>query len=436
MANPRACESVGIRFPFIAMDEVRTPKRVVVTGIGTISSLGVGIDAFWGNILAGKSGIDNISFFDTTEYPCKVGAEVRDFNAGDYMDPKEARRNDRFTHFAVAASKLALKDGDVDTTKLDPARFGVLIGSGIGGMETIQTQTRRLFELGPRKVSPFMIPSLIANIASGVVGIELGARGPNYGIVSACSSATHSIGEAFRILRDSEADIMVAGGSEAAITEIGYAGFCSMKAMSTSYNDTPTRSSRPFDKGRDGFVMGEGAGVLVLETLEHAQARGAKIYCEVASYAATCDAYHITSPDPEGKALTAAISKVIKDAGLTPDQVDYINAHGTSTPYNDRFETGAIKQALGESARTVMVSSTKSMTGHLLGAAGGVESAVCAKAIQEGKVPPTINYEEPDEDCDLDYVPNKMREYPVKVAICNNSGFGGHNATLLFKAHS
>jgi len=415
------------------MDEARKQQRVVVTGIGTISSLGVGIAPFWENLLAGKSGIDKVTAFDTTDYSSKVGSEVRDFDAGDFMDPKEARRNDRYTHFAVASSKLALSDAGIDCTKLNPERFGVLVGSGIGGMQTIETQSRRLFEMGPRKVSPFMIPSLIANIASGVVAIEVGARGPNYGIVSACSTATHTIGESFRILRDGEADVMIAGGSEAAITELGYAGFCSMKAMSTSYNDTPTRASRPFDKGRDGFVMGEGAGVLILETLEHAQARGAQIYCEVSGYAATCDAYHITSPDPEGKALCAAISKVIRDAGLQPEDVDYINAHGTSTPYNDRFETGAIKKALGEHAYKVMVSSTKSMTGHLLGAAGGVESAACAMAIKEGKVPPTINYEEPDENCDLDYVPNTMREAEVNVAICNNSGFGGHNATILFK---
>jgi 3-oxoacyl-[acyl-carrier-protein] synthase II len=420
-------------FTITHMTEERKTHRVVVTGIGTVSSHGNGIDPFWEGLLAGKSGIDKVAAFDTSEFTSKVGAEVRDFEIADYMDPKEARRNDRYTHFAVASSKLALADADIDSTKLDPERFGVLVGSGIGGIQTIQQQSFRMFKMGPRKVSPFMIPSLIANIASGVVAIELGARGPNYGIVSACSTATHTIGESFRILRDGEADVMIAGGSEAAINELGYSGFCSMKAMSTRYNDDPTRASRPFDKGRDGFVMGEGAGVLVLETLEHAQARGAKIYAEVCGYAATCDAYHITSPDPEGKALCAAITKVIRDAGLQPEDVDYINAHGTSTPYNDKFETGAIKKALGEHARKVMVSSTKSMTGHLLGAAGGVESAVCCKALQEGKVPPTINYEERDEDCDLDYVPNTMREADVKVAICNNSGFGGHNATLLFK---
>lgn len=415
------------------MSEMRKTHRVVITGIGTVNSHGVGVDALWEGILAGKSGIDTLTRFDTTDFASKVGAEVREFNIADFMDPKEARRNDRYTHFAVASSKLALEDAGVDTTKVDPDRFGVIIGSGIGGMDTIQTQSHRMFKMGPRKVSPFMIPSLIANIASGVVAIEVGARAANYGIVSACSAATHSLGESFKILRDGDADIMLSGGAEAAVTELGYAGFCSMKAMSTQYNDDPQRASRPFEKGRDGFVMGEGAGVLVLETLEHAQARGATIYAELCSYAATCDAYHITSPDPEGKALSAAITKVIRDAGLQVEDVDYINAHGTSTPYNDKFETGAIKKALGDHAYKVMISSTKSMTGHLLGAAGGVESAICSKVLSEGKVPPTINYEQPDADCDLDYVPNEMREAEVKVAICNNSGFGGHNATLLFK---
>ena len=415
------------------MEIERQNNRVVVTGIGTIASQGTGIDLFWEALLAGKSGIDTVQSFDITDYPSKVGSEVSDFNAGDFMDPKEARRNDRYTHFAVAASKLALQDGGLDCTAPDPERFGVLVGSGIGGMNTIQEQSFRLFEKGPRKVSPFMIPSLIANIASGVVAIETGARGPNYGIVSACATGTHTIGESFRLLRDGEADVMLAGGSEAAITELGYAGFCSMKAMSTQYNDAPQTASRPFDAGRDGFVMGEGAGVLLLETLEHAQARGARIYCEISGYAASCDAFHITSPDPEGKALSTAIRKVIKEAGLEVEDVDYINAHGTSTPYNDKFETNAIKIALGEHAHKIMVSSTKSMTGHLLGAAGGIESAVCVKTIHEGKVAPTINYNDPDPDCDLDYVPNTMREADVKVAICNNSGFGGQNATILFK---
>lgn len=417
------------------MQEAPKRKRVVITGIGTVTSYGDGVKTFWDNLLAGKSGIDTVQSFDITDYPSKVGAEALHFDAGKYMDPKEARRNDRYTQFAVAASRMALEDAGIpDTSKLDADRFGVLVGSGIGGMITIQNQSRRLYKMGPRKVSPFMIPSLIANIASGVVAIEFGARGPNYGIVSACASGTHSIGEAFKMLRDSESDIMLAGGSEAAVTELGYAGFCSMKAMSTSHNDNPQSASRPFDKGRDGFVMGEGAGVLVMETLEHAEARGATIYCEIAGYAATCDAYHITSPDPEGKALGAAMSKVVKDAGLQPEDVSYINAHGTSTPYNDKFETGAIKKAFGDHAYKMPVSSSKGMTGHLLGAAGGIESAVCALAIRDGKVPPTINYTDPDPDCDLDYVPNEAREAEVKVAICNNLGFGGHNASLLFKS--
>ena len=418
------------------MEIERQNHRVVVTGIGTIASQGTGIDPFWEALLAGKSGIDTVQSFDITDYPSKVGSEVRDFDAGEFMDPKEARRNDRYTHFAVAASKLALQDGGLDCSTPDPERFGVLVGSGIGGMNTIQEQSFRLFEKGPRKVSPFMIPSLIANIASGVVAIETGARGPNYGIVSACATGTHTIGESFRLLRDGEADVMLAGGSEAAITELGYAGFCSMKAMSTQYNDAPQTASRPFDKGRDGFVMGEGAGVLLLETLEHAQARGARIYCEISGYAASCDAFHITSPDPEGKALSTAIRKVIKEAGLEVEDVDYINAHGTSTPYNDKFETNAIKIALGEHAHKIMVSSTKSMTGHLLGGSGGIEAVACVLALQHGIVPPTINHTTPDPDCDLDVVPNQARDQTLGTVLSNSFGFGGHNVCLAFKRAS
>ncbi|MGB0258757.1 MAG: beta-ketoacyl-ACP synthase II [Coraliomargarita sp.] len=415
------------------MSEAIDRQRVVITGIGTVTSYGDGVETFWENLLAGNSGIDRVKSFDVSEYASQVGAEALDFNAADYMDPKEARRNDRYTQFAVAGARMALKDAGIeDTSTLEADRFGVLIGSGIGGMITIQTQSRRLYEMGPRKVSPFMIPSLIANIASGVVAIEVGARGPNFGIVSACASGTHSIGEAYQMIRDGEADVMLAGGSEAAVTELGYAGFCSMKAMSTSYNDAPQTASRPFDKGRDGFIMGEGSGVLVMETLEHAKARGATIYCEISGYSATCDAYHITSPDPEGKGLGAAMKNALTEANVKSDEVSYINAHGTSTPYNDKFETAAIKKVLGENAYKTAISSTKSMTGHLLGAAGGIESAVCALAIRDGKIPPTINYNDPDPDCDLDYVPNQAREAEVKVAMCNNLGFGGHNATLLF----
>ena len=422
-----------LNFYIEIMSEATDRQRVVITGIGTVTSYGDGVETFWDNLIAGNSGIDRVQSFDVTDYASQIGAECLHFNPGDYMDPKEARRNDRYTQFAVAGARMALKDAGIDSTTLDADRFGVLIGSGIGGMLTIQTQSRRLYEMGPRKVSPFMIPSLIANIASGVVAIEVGARGPNYGIVSACASGTHSIGAAYQMIRDSEADVMLAGGSEAAITELGYAGFCSMKAMSTHYNDSPQTASRPFDKGRDGFIMGEGSGVIVMEKLEHAQARGATIYCEVGGYSATCDAYHITSPDPEGKALGAAMSNAIEEAGITPADVSYINAHGTSTPYNDKFETSAIKKAFGDAAQNLAVSSSKGMTGHLLGAAGGIETAVCALAIRDGKIPPTINYNDPDPDCDLDYVPNEMREADVSVAMCNNLGFGGHNATLLFK---
>jgi 3-oxoacyl-[acyl-carrier-protein] synthase II len=311
---------------------------------------------------------------------------------------------------------------------------GVIIGSGIGGMWTIENQHKVLLERGPRKVSPFMIPALISNMCGGLVAIELGARGPNFGVVSACSTATHAIGESLRMIRGGEADVMVCGGAEAAITPLAYAGFCSMKAMSTN-NENPQKSSRPFDLNRDGFIMGEGGAILVIESLEHALARGAHIYCELAGYAATCDAYHITSPDPEGKGLAQSMIKAMRDANIEPHQVDYINAHGTSTPYNDKFETIAIKKIFGDHARKVNISSTKSMTGHLLGAAGSIEAIISVKAIETGIVPPTINYETPDPDCDLDYTPNVKREAKINVVLTDNLGFGGHNAALIFKRH-
>jgi 3-oxoacyl-[acyl-carrier-protein] synthase II len=329
---------------------------------------------------------------------------------------------------------MAVEDAQVDTTKLDAERFGVIIGSGIGGMETIENQARVLIERGPSRVSPFTIPSLIANIASGVVAIEFQAKSVNFGVVSACASGSHALGEAMRHIRDGHADIMLSGGSEACITRLSYAGFCNMKAMSTDFNDTPEKASRPFDKLRDGFVMGEGAGVLVIESLEHAQARGARIYCELAGYGATCDAYHITGQDQEGKGLALCLNRALSEAGVAKSEVSYINAHGTSTPINDRCETLAIKRVFGEQAPKIAISSTKSMTGHLLGAAGGVEAAVCALAIRHGIVPPTLNLENPDPDCDLDYVPNQARKMTVNVAISNNLGFGGHNASLVFKA--
>ena len=400
--------------------------------MGVVASLGHNVADFWSAILAGKFGIDRVTLFDVKDYSCQIGAEVRNFDPAAHMDAKEVRRNDRYTHFGFAAAKQAVADAKLDLTRLDLDRIGVIIGSGIGGMWTIENQHKVLLERGPRKVSPFMIPALISNMCSGLVAIELGARGPNFSVVSACATATHAIGESFRMIRSGEADVMVCGGAEAAITPLAYAGFCSMKAMSTN-NEQPQKASRPFDLNRDGFIMGEGSGVLVIESLEHAQARGATIYCELAGYAATCDAFHITQPDPEGKGLSQAMSRALKDARLAPEQIDYINAHGTSTPYNDKFETLAIKKVFGESARKVMISSTKSMTGHLLGAAGGIEAIISVKTIGSGIVPPTINYETPDPDCDLDYVPNVRREATVNTVLTNNLGFGGQNAALVFR---
>ena len=408
--------------------------QVAVTGIGVITSVGIGVDPFWDALVEGKSGIGPVTRFDADGYTSQVASEVNEFDSAEYMDPKEARRNDRYTQFAMGASRLAVDDSGIDLDSCDLSRVGVLVGSGIGGMETIERQVGTMLERGPRKVSPFMIPSLIANIAGGVIAIEYGARGPNFGVVSACATGTHAIGESLRIMTNGEADVMLAGGSEAAITRIGFAGFCSMKAMSTSFNDDPSRASRPFDKNRDGFVMGEGAGVLVLETMERALDRGARIYAELAGYAATCDAFHITSPDVEAVALTECMNGALRNASLKPSDVDYLNAHGTSTPYNDKSETQAIKNVFAEHAMdNLLVSSTKSMTGHLLGAAGAIEAAACCKALQTGIVPPTINYEEPDPECDLDYVPNQARNIPIEIAMSNNSGFGGHNASLIFR---
>ncbi|HZL46274.1 MAG TPA: beta-ketoacyl-ACP synthase II [Opitutaceae bacterium] len=405
---------------------------MVVTGLGVVSSLGLDVESFWGNILAGRNGISRVTRFDVTDYPCKIGAEIADFDAAKLMDPKEVRRNDRYTHFGFVAAKAAAADAGLNPAAEDSDRMGVIIGSGIGGMHTYEQQLRVLWERGPRKVSPFTIPSLISNMCSGLVAIEFGARGPNYSVVSACASSAHAIGEAFNAMRRGEADVMIVGGSEATITPFSYAAFCSMKAMSTR-NDQPEKACRPFDRDRDGFVMGEGAGILVLETLAHAQSRGARIYCEVAGYAASCDAFHITQPDPQGRGLSLAMKRAMAVAGVRPDEIDYINAHGTSTVYNDKFETLAIKQVFGAHVRQLMVSSTKSMTGHLLGAAGGVEALICAKALQTGEVPPTINYEHPDPECDLDYVPNVKRSAPLRVVLSNNLGFGGQNATLVLR---
>jgi len=408
-------------------------RRVVVTGLGVVTSIGHDVAAFWSGLIAGKIGVDRVTLFDPSPFSCQIGAEVRHWDVNLLMDPKEARRNDRYTHFGFVAAKQAVADSGLDMSREDGDRVGVVIGSGIGGMHTYETQLRVLFERGPRRVSPFTIPSLIGNMCSGLVAIELGARGPNFGTVSACATGTHSLGEAAHMIRRGDADVMVAGGSEAAITPFAYASFCSMKAMSTR-NDEPQRASRPFDRNRDGFIMGEGAGILVLESLEHARERGARIYCELAGYAATCDAYHITQPDPDGKGLSLAMRRALASAAATPESVDYINAHGTSTPYNDKFETLSIKHVFGRHARSVPVSSTKSMTGHLLGAAGGIESVICVKAIQQGIIPPTMNLDDPDPDCDLDYVPNAARGARVRTVLSNNLGFGGQNATVVFRA--
>ena len=414
------------------METSSSSRRVVVTGMGVISSLGHNVADFWSALLAGKSGIDRVTLFDPKDYACQIGAEVRGWDPTQHMDAKEVRRNDRYTHFGFCAAKQAVADAKLDMTQEDADRVGVIIGSGIGGMWTIETQHKVLLERGPRRVSPFMIPALISNMCGGLVAIELGARGPNFGVVSACSTATHAIGESLRMIRRGDADVMVCGGAEAAITPLAYAGFCSMKAMSTN-NEQPQKASRPFDLNRDGFIMGEGSAILVIESLEHALARGAHIYCELAGYAATCDAYHITSPDPDGKGLSQSMIKSLQDANLAPHQIDYINAHGTSTPYNDKFETIAIKKVFGDHARKVHISSTKSMTGHLLGAAGSIEAVISVKAIETGEVPPTINYETPDPDCDLDYTPNVKRSAKIDAVLTDNLGFGGHNASLVFR---
>ncbi|HSI07651.1 MAG TPA: beta-ketoacyl-ACP synthase II [Rariglobus sp.] len=415
------------------METLPASQRVVVTGLGAIHGLGHDVDSFWASLLAGKPGIDRVSLFDPTNFSSQVGAEVRNWNVEEHMDPKEARRNDRYTHFGFCAAKQAFKDSGLDMSQEDPDRVGVVIGSGIGGMYTYEAQLKKLFDGGPRKVSPFTIPALIGNICSGMFAIEIGARGPNFGVVSACATGTHAIGESMHMIKRGDADVMIAGGTEATITPFAYASFCSMRAMSTR-NDDPATASRPFSLGRDGFVMGEGSGILVLESLEHAQKRGARIYCEITGYAATADAHHITMPDPEGKGLGMAMTRALRASGITPDQVDYINAHGTSTPYNDKFETLAIKRVFGERAKTVAISSTKSMTGHLLGAAGGIESVISVKTIQTGSIAPTINLHEPDPDCDLDYVPNVARQANVKVVMSNNLGFGGQNAAVVFRA--
>jgi 3-oxoacyl-[acyl-carrier-protein] synthase II len=409
-------------------------RRVVITGIGVITPLGSDLTMFWQNLLAGKSGIGPVTRFDTSNFDSKIGGEVKDFTAEEFMPAKETRRTDRFTQYAIGAARKAVADSKIDLSKADLNRIGVLVGSGIGGMETIEDQAGILLKKGPQRVSPFMIPMLIVNMASGYISMLLGVKGPNLAVVSACATATHALGEAARAIVHNDADVMIAGGSEAAITQLGYAGFCAMRAMSTRNNE-PERASRPFDEQRDGFVMGEGAGVCILESLEHARHRHANIYCEVAGYGITGDAYHMSAPAPEGEGAARSMAMALRHAHLNPEQISYINAHGTSTPVGDKCETQAIKTVFGPHAKKLAVSSTKSMTGHLLGAAGAVETAACALAIQNNIVPPTINYENPDPECDLDYVPNKAREMNVFACLNNSLGFGGHNATLIVKRH-
>jgi 3-oxoacyl-[acyl-carrier-protein] synthase II len=407
--------------------------RVVVTGVGCVTPVGNSAEASWDAIIHGKSGVAKPTSINPDPFNSKVAAEVKDFDPSKYLQKKQVRKTDRFVQFAVAGSQMAVENAKLDLTKVDVNRCGVLIGSGIGGLHTVEEQHKILLEKGPSRVSPFLIPMMIANMAPGQVAISLGLKGPNNCVVTACATGSHALGDAFKIIQRGEADIMLAGGTEACITLLGFGGFDAMKALST-LNDEPEKASRPFDKTRNGFVIGEGCGILILEELEHALKRNATILCEMGGYGMTSDATHMTAPDPKGTGAARCMVIAMKDAGVKPEDVNYINAHGTATPLNDKVETLAIKKALSEPvAKKLMVSSTKSSTGHLLGAAGGVEAAFTALAIQKGIVPPTINYHEPDPDCDLDYVPNEARKTNIDVALSNSLGFGGHNATICLK---
>ena len=408
-------------------------RRVVVTGLGAITPVGNNVNEFWDGIVNGKCGIDQITLFDTENFKVKLAGEVKNFNVEDYFDRREAKRLDRFSHFAIVAARELMKDSKLDVNSIDPTRFGVAVSSGIGGLQTIENNAKILFEKGPDRISPMYIPMAINNMAAGNIAIEVGAKGESFCMTTACASATHTIGECFRIIKHGYQDVMIAGGTEASITPTGIGGFTNIKAL--SQEPDKTRASIPFDKERSGFVMGEGAGILLLEELEHAKKRGAKIYAEVVGYGATSDAYHITSPAPDGEGGARAMENAMKDAGIKPEDVTYINAHGTATPLNDKFETMAVKTAFGDASKKVMVSSTKGHTGHLLGAAGGVEAVACVKAIEKGMVPPTIGYKVPDEECDLDIVPNEARKVEVKYAMSNSLGFGGHNSSILFKKY-
>lgn len=411
-------------------------RRVVVTGLGVVSPLGCDVATFWKRLVNGESGVSNISYFDASQYTSKIAGQVSGFDASSYIPPKEARRLDPFIQYGLVSGKQAFIDAGLDMNRLDLERCGVIYASGIGGIQVLEQQMRILDSKGPSRFSPFMIPHMITNIIAGVIAIEYSFRGPNFCITSACASATHSIGEALRIIQRGEADVIISGGAEATVSELGVGGFCALRALSTR-NDAPAKASRPFDRDRDGFVIAEGAGALILEDYEHAKNRGANIYCELAGYGRTCDAYHITAPDEFGRGAARGMEIAVKDAGLNPEQIDYINAHGTSTDLNDKCETMAIKAALGEhNARKLCISSNKSMTGHTLGAAGAVESVATAMTIKHGIIPPTINLEHPDPNCDLDYVPHTAREKRVNAVLKNSLGFGGHNATLCYTALS
>ncbi|MBP0016533.1 MAG: beta-ketoacyl-ACP synthase II [Cyanobacteria bacterium SBLK] len=410
-------------------------KRVVITGLGAITPLGNTLEEYWQGLMEGRNGIDTVTHFDPSEHACRIGGEVKGFDPHQYIPKKkEAKRMDRFSQFAISASKQALLDAKLEIDDLNADRIGVLIGTGVGGIKVMEDQQTVYLDRGPSRCSPFMIPMMIANMAAGLTAIHTGAKGPNTCAVTACAAGSNAIGDAFRLVQGGYADAMICGGTEAAITPLSYAGFASARALSTR-NDDPKHACRPFDKNRDGFVMGEGSGILIIEELESALHRGAKIYGEMVGYGMTCDAYHMTSPVPGGLGAARAMELALKDGGLTPDRVSYINAHGTSTPANDPTETNAIKKALGDAAYQIPVSSTKSMTGHLLGGSGGIEAVATVMAIASDRVPPTINLEEPDDDCDLDYIPNESREVEVKVALSNSFGFGGHNVTLAFQKY-
>jgi 3-oxoacyl-[acyl-carrier-protein] synthase II len=409
-------------------------KRVVITGIGVVSPIGTGKEVFAEALRQGKSGANRITTFDVSAYSTQIAANVKDCNIEDHIDKKHARRMARFSQLGLIAAKMAVTDSGLDLTKEDMSRIGVITGTGIGGLDVIEEEEQSLLAKGPRRVSPFLIPMIITNILPGEIAIEYGFTGLNYAVTSACASANNAMGDALRMINNGDADIIVTGGSEAAITPLGLAGFCSIKALSTR-NDEPEKASRPFDKNRDGFLMGEGAGILVFETLEHAQKRGAKIYAEVLGYGATDDAYHITAPSPDGIAAAQALRNAIKDAGISLDAIDYINAHGTSTEFNDRTETNAIKKVFGDRAKQIPISSTKSMTGHLLGAAGAVELIATILCMEKGFIHPTINYETPDPELDLDYVPNTARQQQITCALSNSLGFGGHNAVMIVKRY-